>query len=199
MRYFVDGYNLLFRTSWEEEELKIKRDKIVHGLAPKVQKAGIDLLLVFDSQHQVGPGELCVISGLQVYFTDYGETADEYILAQLRKAANPRECTVVTSDTHLAIRARRKGAYSQTIHEFMLLLNRLYKKKNKMSLGKAPLPPHKIKKIPTQEEYYQKIFEKNYIELDLKSNKETPRREKESKPLSDYERWLKAFEKEDGA
>lgn len=210
MHYLIDGYNLLFRCvkARESEDLKTQREEFVKDIAKKIHAAHLDATLIFDSQYQAGPGDRFSIRDLDIQFTDEGETADDRILAHLKKAKSPKDYTVVSSDGRLAWQARIKGAHSLTVEDFIPYLHRIYKKKIKGKLPSPPLlKPAMPERQPTQEERYEKIFEEKLETEPLPTSKELsksyekrPRKKKVSKPtISDYERWLKAFEKEDGA
>lgn len=198
MHYIIDGYNLLFRTTRarESEDLKAERQQIIQELSNKLKIARLDASLIFDAHLKEGLGQQFFVKDLSVYFTDKGETADDYILEVVRQSPNPAIQTVVTSDTHLAWRVRRRGAHSLPVEEFRKTLERIYRKKLSPSPSAVLLKP--LSKKITLEERYEKIFAESAQEEVLPKRKKSTHLPKETEILSDYERWLKAFEKDSG-
>jgi predicted RNA-binding protein with PIN domain len=217
MHYYIDGYNLLFRTLRAKggEDLKIERLHLLNDLAEKLQKTGIEATVVFDSHYQIGDRTRHVLQTLDIHFTDQNQTADAFILECIHSLPNPQFHTVVTSDRHLAWHARCAGAQSQAVEAFRKMLNRVYTKKRYQSAPIAPKPllsaPVKIK-IETLQDKYERIFEEKLKDTVPEQASEhapehakAPRRKKiplEKEPLekreenveSDFDRWLKAFE-----
>lgn len=205
MHYLIDGYNLFFRiiSSKEEGDFTAQRKKLIEDLAKKIHLAHLQATVVFDSQFSPGPAERHFIHGLDICYTEEGVTADEHIIALLKKMPQPQMCTVVTSDSKLAWYARRKGAESQKIEEFIPFLNRLYKKKIKPVVEKEK-KVLTYNKPPTQEEQYEAIFEERLKaepplpKPEVPGTKDKPRRKSTKPTISDYERWLKAFSEDEG-
>lgn len=197
MHYFIDGYNLLFRLLRASNDLQAQRKKIIDELSTKIKFIGLDATLVFDAHYQSGEATKSHLKDLEIFFTAAGESADELIISELKRVADPRQETVVTSDKKLAWRARRKAAHSESVEAFMEWLNRRYKnkirdlKEKRLSLPIAALPvpllaaPLKADKPPTQKEraenctdYYAEIFEREYA----KSLQDVPQKVK--RPLN---------------
>lgn len=200
--YLIDGYNWLFRVlhSKEEETLQIEREKIIRELSLKLSTAQMSATLVFDSHYNPGPAERLIARGIPIYFTDAGQTADEYILEFMKYTARPQDYTIVTSDNRLAWAARQRQAHSLTIHEFKKMLERIcYKKlhpkpKTEMTITK-PITP-----IKTLQNHYEDIFTKGLEESEanlptMKKERKKPEIKTESKELlSDIDRWQRIFE-----
>lgn len=208
MHYYIDGYNLLFRTvrAADDGDLRTQREKVIVELAAKINIAALDATLVFDSQFKAGPGEILCLESLDIHFTDEGVTADDYIIDSLRRAEHPRSITVVTSDGRLAWRARRKMAQSMPVEEFLALLNRIYRKKKRLEAEPIPkvvveVAPVKKKRL-TADEKYAAIFEEKLkaaepmarIPLPEGSDRPQKKHVRIDKP-DDMERWLREFEK----
>ena len=193
MYYIIDGYNLLFRKlhARESENLKVERQKIVQELSKKLKIAGLHASLIFDAHQKEGLSEQFFVEDLRIYFTDEGETADDHIVELIRKSSKPQEQIVVTSDSILAWRTRRRGANSLTVEEFLTTLERIYKKKLNPKTLPTPLLKPSIKK-PSLEEHYEKIFEEKSQRKKIEGKKIEKRETK--KPESDYERWLRIFD-----
>lgn len=176
MHYWIDGYNLLFRfkRTHPDSDLDLQRARqfILEELNEKVSCVQIEVSIVFDATWQIGEGSRSHLGALEILFTAEGETADEYILDEISHLSDPRQETLVTSDKKLASQARSYRAHTQTVEEFILWLNRLYKnrlrgkKKGKgVSLPvSAPLLPPSLpsnKTVPLEGslEAYAAIFE----------------------------------------
>lgn len=131
MHYLIDGYNMLFRLMHAHSDLQTKREQIIYDLNKKVSILNWDVSVVFDATFQMGPGSRSHYNCLEILFTAEGETADEFILNELKTCTNPRLETVVTSDKTLAWHARCRHAHTESIEEFVARLNKLYKNKLK--------------------------------------------------------------------
>lgn len=218
MHYFIDGYNLMFRILRAGDDLQMQRASIILDLNRKIQVVGLDVTIVFDAQYQSGESTRSHLKHLEIYFTNQGETADELILQKLQHEKNPRQQTIVTSDKKLAWLARRRGALTETVEDFLKSLNNRCKNKLKNSpstSARAILPPPKkvipvSTKKPSPEEcfeYYLEEFEANFQEMakmqPVKELKSPPKKKKKAKTkelkqdegLSNMERWVKAFER----
>lgn len=209
MHYFIDGYNLIFRLLHEEEDLQSKREAIIHDLNQKISLLRIDASIVFDATSQLGDGTRTHYDQLEILFTAEGETADEYIMEEIRNHPHPQQETVVTSDKRLAWRVRNRSAHTESVEEFTFWLNRAYKNKQRqLKKGKQipPISPPKPKvssknSLPVQgasleacEDYYAQIFESKWEEIVKKeeakksdallsaSKKRTPRTPKQKRP-----------------
>lgn len=190
--YLIDGYNWLFRSvrGRDEGRLQIERMRLCHELSIKLSTAGIQATIVFDSHYRPGPGEKQHLKEISIYYTDEGQTADDYILEFIKHASKPSEYTVVTSDMRLAWGVRQNSGHSLDIPTFQKTLDRIYLKKTRKKVEyERPVKPVIIPKKSLQD-YYEQAFEGQ-----VKENKE-PKVPK-NREVSDYERWKKAFE--DGA
>ncbi|MEG6523913.1 NYN domain-containing protein [Desulfotomaculum sp. 1211_IL3151] len=121
--YVVDGYNIIY--AWPEFEkmlekgLEHSRDKLINILANFAGFDGNSITVVFDA-HLVksGVGHHEIVHGIEVYYTQEGETADaliERIVGDLGKMGNVH---VVTSDWDEQKIIFGRGAYRVTPKEF---------------------------------------------------------------------------------
>lgn len=224
MHYFIDGYNLMFRVIRAGNDLQLQREAIIHDLNRKIKCLNLHVTLIFDAQYQTGESSRHHYQNLEIRFTEHGETADDFILKELKHQKNPQHVTVITSDKRLAWSVRRRHAKTESVEEFLSWLNRRYKNKKKPALKPTqqreclkpradPVhPPHQLSTTEECFEYYLEQFESTFQLLTtqakqakamMKSNPSKKRRN--SKPskknsdedgLSTTERWLKAFERE---
>lgn len=211
MHYLIDGYNLLFRSlRGSEDDFKQLRENFVKRLAEQIARARLSVTLVFDSHHIEGLGDRGAKETILIHFTDHKETADEYILGMVKKSLNPKEITVVTSDSRLAWASRGKGSFSMPVEEFrMMLAKKEIKEERKGKPLKEEITknieqkkPLKIKdkRAKTDQERWEEAFMKGEAETDqerkmasLDLRDEVIRKEG---LMTDKERWLRAFERE---
>lgn len=132
MRYFIDGYNLIFRSGrFSSSELKNSRMDWIGWL--NLQKGLLHgtITIVFDSAYVPGEIEKSHSGSVEILYTAQGETADQWIINQLawsKKRIN-KSIIVVTSDNQLAKQVRHLGAHTQSIEEFLRIVDRRVEKK----------------------------------------------------------------------
>ncbi len=183
MHYFIDGYNLLFRLLNNSENLQSQRETIIYDLNKKISLLKLDVSIVFDAAFQIGERSRSHYHELEILFTAKGETADEYIIDEIKNNPHPQQETVVTSDKQLAWHVRHGSAHIESVEEFMLWLNRAYKnkvrqlKKEKPKLAPAlliprpnittprPLIPPKDAPLEAYSDYYMQAFESEWNEI----------------------------------
>lgn len=186
MHYFIDGYNLLFRLiPHSQDDLQSRRELIIHDLNTKVSLLKLDVSIVFDSPFQIGEGSRSHYHELEILFTAEGETADEYILDEIKSVLHPEHETVVTSDKKLALRVRNRLAHTESVEDFILWLNKAYKNKlRQIKKTKQPpfttrppsnsltqrssshmLTPSKDAALEACADYYSQVFESKWQEI----------------------------------
>jgi hypothetical protein len=219
MHYYIDGYNLIFRVLKAKDSLRDRRTTLITELSNKIELLKLHTTLVFDSQYQSTEATRHHHKNLEIYYTDEGETADDYIIKSLKaikQSPNKRNVTVVTSDLHLAWRARRENALTMSIDEYLDWINRRHRNKAAQIREEleAPPPPEKIELPKLIPEPFQKTKKKTtpirksdfdyYLEQfggesDVKSDVgEGPTLKKLEEPPkekyeTDFERWLREF------
>ena len=226
MHYFIDGYNLIFRMMRPVDKLQVNREFVIKDLNKKIKTIDLDVTLVFDSQYQHGEESRSHFNHLEIVFTAQGETADDFILSELKRAKEPSQHIVVTSDKRLALRARHY-AKTEDVKEFVAWLDKRYQ--NKLREQKPNTEKQEVKAktkpasssprkpaadVKTEEcfEYYLMHFEQSLASIlqQKKENKEKTakkpstkkrlarKKEDEKNSISDMERWLKIFEEKKG-
>jgi uncharacterized protein len=219
MHYYIDGYNLLFRTMQTDDELADKRQSLIEDLNIKVQLLELEVTLVFDSHYQPGESTRSHYAHLEILFSAHGETADELILEEIKSERYPSKKTVVTSDKKLAWFARRCSAKTESVEQFLEWLNKRYKNKIRQKLlpdpRKATKNP-KIEKIiipvPAKNpeecfDFYLDQFQKRFEVIEearpkrenkqdkAKSQDKSPKKQERKLHISDAQRWQQAFER----
>lgn len=215
--YYIDGYNLLFRSFLDESKLADVRQQIIKNLNEMAAFLKLEIILVFDAQHQMGDSSRSHYQHLEILFSAYGETADELILEEIKSKKYPKTITVVTSDKKLAWFARRCSARTESVEDFLNWLNRRYQNKirrNEQEDSKQDQPakkiksPEKKKHIPQASsspeecyDFYLSQFEDNLKVIEQEKMPPHPQVKPEQKrdvkrtdSINDMERWLKLFE-----
>jgi uncharacterized protein len=121
---------------------------------------------------------------LEIVFTSPGQTADEFILLELKGIERPAHHTVVTSDKNLAWLSRRRQAKTETVDEFLRWLNQRYK--NKLRRMKEPYDSRKEKE--------QAVIEKLRGKAQVKT-KEKSIPALAASPDESFDYYLETFEK----
>lgn len=177
MHYYIDGYNVLFYCLRGEVNLQTARKQILLDINKKVAKMRLDVTVVFDATYQVGEATRQHYDAIEIVFTDFGQTADAYIIEAIKHSPNPRKETVVTSDRELARFARTLLAKTEGTEAFMQRIHLTFQKKlrakpEKKQAIQLPLQPkNKAKEPPpsaTPEsclDYYTRVFETKWEEI----------------------------------
>ncbi len=148
MHYYIDGYNMLFRLLHAGDDLRTQRQELVRDLQLKVNLIKLEATLVFDSHYQPDEGSRSHLDMLEIVFTPLGETADEYIVQELKEIHSPANVTVVTSDKKLAWLCRRRLAKTESVEDFVTWLNKRYRNKLRPQKDK-PTAPATVLKVTT--------------------------------------------------
>lgn len=211
MHYYIDGYNLMFRIlRVSDEALSLQRAKIIEDLNHKAAALHLNLTVVFDAHYQLGESSRSHFDQLEIIFSGTGQTADEYIIHEIKSKKHPLQHTVVTSDKKLAWLVRRHSVKTETVEEFLCWLNKRYENKKRTPLPpilkpKKPAPSKKKAVPPTQStvqecfSYYLETFQK-FIETPKQDPiyfEKLPKKRKAKEPPerveSDFSRWERIF------
>ncbi len=110
----IDGYNVLF--AWEETKaasersLDLARTKLMDILADYSGFTGDDVLLVFDAYRSPdNTGKRFEHHGIEVVFTEAGESADAFIERMANRIGRDDRVTVVSSDNLVRLGSFRSG------------------------------------------------------------------------------------------
>lgn len=225
MHYYIDGYNLLFRILRAGDDVRKQREELTLEIEKKVNLLELDATLVFDSHYQEDDSTKSHFNSLEIIFTAAGETADEFILQELKESNNPSQHTVVTSDKKLARLCQLRLGKTESVDEFLAWIGKRYKNKLRQKklqavkplLTKLPVePPAPVSILPPSPldapqscfDYYLDTFEKEsqQLEKQVMPPRKAPQEPKkiqvkkrqvtkEEARFSDAERWQRAFEK----
>jgi len=176
MCYLIDGYNLLFQLAWDRhaEDLEKSRLFLIKELDRLASILHIELIIVFDAPLQTDEMRRAHFNSLEIVFTGYGETADDYLIHKFEELKNSQQFTLVSADKKLGQKAKHAGLKIMTPHAFISLLRKKVLKK-KQKPEKMPL---------------KKVAEEKPKEIKppvKKVRKGLP-------PLSDFKAWQEIFE-----
>lgn len=216
MHYYIDGYNLLFRLLKGGDDIRKQREEITRDIEKKVNSLELDATLVFDSHYQEDGNTRSHFKTLEIIFTATGETADEFILQELKESNTPSQHTVVTSDKKLARLCQLRLGKTESVDEFLAWTSKRYNNKlrhkklqdskpvvkkptDEQPIPKPPPPPP----LPTPQDapkhcfnYYLETFEKEMKELETvaplskKIEKEPKKPKLKKRPLTKEEAQL---------
>ncbi|HHU85778.1 MAG: NYN domain-containing protein [Pelotomaculaceae bacterium] len=116
----VDGYNIIY--AWPELEKIIEsssmdhaRSRLISILADYAALTGQRIILVFDAHHMKNTAErTAIIDGVEVIYTQTGETADALIERLVGSLPDPGKVYVATSDQAEQVIIFGRGAYRLT-------------------------------------------------------------------------------------
>ncbi|MEK7339179.1 MAG: NYN domain-containing protein [Candidatus Rhabdochlamydia sp.] len=157
MRYFVDGYNLLFHLTKKRNPLRQYRHELITYFATSISSF-LDVVLVFDgsdphekhsTKHHIGQ--------VEIIYTPLCMTADFYIFEEVQLHKNPAHTTVVSNDQELIIRCRALGAKTLSLTDFLSYIAKKNEKKKRSLATPAQETPQEISRL-------LKIFEKKLKE-----------------------------------
>lgn len=118
MYYLIDGYNLLFRKLESGQSIQSQRQNLINALQKIINTLHLSAAVIFDSAYQEYEGSRSHIQTLEVVFTDKGQSADDYILDEIRRHQRPQQLIVISSDNKLTWRCRQLGAKTESCEEF---------------------------------------------------------------------------------
>lgn len=208
MRYYIDGYNMLFRQP-TFKKLQIEREFLLSGLNRKISLLNLNVSIVFDAAFQAGGRTKSHFASLEILYSAEGETADEYIVDVISHASNPRSLVVVTNDRFLGAQVRHLLAKVESVESFMQQLNRSYQKKfnnpPKLKIEKNTLKPedsvrnilHPVctkKTFECDVDYYQRVFEAEFQLIEEK--KKEKRAARSSEKVRKFKKVLNPFDED---
>jgi hypothetical protein len=116
MKAFIDGHNAIHALKLGAEDHETARGLLARRV---LEAAGDEAVIFFDARSaSKGLPVTGRLHGVAVRFCRK-TTADEEILAEVRRTARPGEVTVVTDDRELAGRARQLGARTAPVERFL--------------------------------------------------------------------------------
>ena len=107
----VDGYNLLYLSDIDREDLPYARERLIDDLAAYQAYADRKVIVVFDGyRRSENEGSSYKTGGLEVVYTRTGQTADAYIEKLVHDLKRDYSITVATSDALIQNSVFAQGA-----------------------------------------------------------------------------------------
>ena len=109
MHYLIDGHNLIARmTSIELGEMNSEAELVLllRRWAASGRKRNVSV--VFDRGLPGGENRLLSTGSIRVLFAPNDRTADDLLIARIRKVDNPAEYTIVTDDHSVQAAGKKK-------------------------------------------------------------------------------------------
>lgn len=153
MQYYIDGYNFLFRSAWqiEHKSLEELRHKLILELDEKANLLHLQITIVFDAPLQSDESRRSHFRALEIIFTSFKETADDYLINTFNHLVDPKKAFLVTSDKGLQRRAKCLGVQSQSVEEFLTMLRKKsHKKRFEKPVKPLAQPVQQLKKEETK-------------------------------------------------
>ncbi|MBI2838049.1 MAG: NYN domain-containing protein [Acidobacteria bacterium] len=126
MPFIVDGNNLIGLTAGLSLRDEKSRQILVQRICAYQRRKGGKYAVYFDGEPRVGPMQRdSRLGGVSVRFSGHGVSADDSIKMVLRRAAHPKEYTVISSDRELLTECKHLGARQMSCVEFNRAMGRL--------------------------------------------------------------------------
>lgn len=125
MFVLIDGHNLIGKmpnislSDFDDEE------KLIYYVRRYQARINQNVIIFFDSGQNYNIGRKQTIGKITVIYAPVDKTADELIVNRLRKAKNPRQFLVVSSDRLIQREAKWAGAKVISSTKFAAQLNSL--------------------------------------------------------------------------
>lgn len=132
MHYYVDGYNFLLREEIPYE-LEKARKQFLYYLSERAAVLGLQVTVVFDASFEESLGARQHYRGIEILFTEAGETADAWILQRIASSSTARQSVVVTGDRQLRRLAGLLSAKTESVQHFRQRLLKTPKERDRTS------------------------------------------------------------------
>jgi predicted RNA-binding protein with PIN domain len=155
MKYLLDGYNILFREKDSSGSLEEQRIRLFMKLNLLADASHQNLIVVLDAHRQAGESERHHFHVLEVIYTDFDQTADEYILEYVEQLSlsKRQRMKVVTSDTMLMQKVRIERIEVLSVPSFFKELQRKARVRLQKTIEPSlPKLRPKAKKIQTPQQ-----------------------------------------------
>jgi len=121
----IDGYNVIHRDAELRRQLigslETARESLIRSCVTWLAQrrdAG-QFYVVFDGDRPVDALQTGSRAGVKVFYTDAKQTADDWILALLRKRRHDQEYTIVSDDNYVRRTGRQLGAAVMSVADFL--------------------------------------------------------------------------------
>ena len=176
MKFLIDGYNLMHALGLARprgpKQLERSRTDLIDWVLRVHGADARSVTVVFDGRERVGErDEILIDRELRIRFSA-GESADDLIEEMIRREANPKTLTVVSSDRRLMDAARRRGCLAWSCGDYIeWAIERGH-------VPRQPPPADKPESAPQEETDFWK---REFADLDA-----DPNLRKFNKPFDDF-------------
>jgi predicted RNA-binding protein with PIN domain len=149
MKYLLDGYNILFRERDTNGSLEEQRIRLFEKLNLLAEASHLDFIVVLDAHHKAGELERHHYRSLEVVYTDFNQTADDYMIEYVEcLPLNKRHrLKVVSSDRPLMQKVRLERVEVLSVSAFFKEIERKkHSRLSKKTEPHKPTPPSKAEK-----------------------------------------------------
>jgi predicted RNA-binding protein with PIN domain len=173
MNYLLDGYNVLFREKDSNGSLEEQRIRLFEKLNLLAEDSYQSFIIVLDAHRQTGELERHHFHALEVVYTNFDQTADDYIVEYVeRLVPSERQRTkVVTSDKTLMQKVRLERVEVLSVASFFKEIerkacSRLTKKTEKHQLKPCVKSRKKDPSHQDEMSYWIAIFEERLKQIE---------------------------------
>lgn len=106
MHYIIDGYNLFHKFFSEETELQTQREDLIYWIENLSNEYSFKATIVFDSSNQHNEIERSHKNNISIIYTNYGVSADDFIIELIKFHHFPYKPIIVSSDKKLCLNCR---------------------------------------------------------------------------------------------
>lgn len=144
MKYLLDGYNVLFREKGSHGSLEKQRIQLFEKLNLLAEASRLSLVVVLDSHQQAGELERHHFHSLEVVYTNFAQTADDYIIEYVECLSPSKRLRtkVVTSDKTLMQKVRLERVEVLSVADFFKKIERKAHSRLTKKTEKPSLPNH---------------------------------------------------------
>ena len=146
MKYLLDGYNILFRERDSNGSLEEQRIRLFQKLNILAEASHLSFIVVLDAHQQAGDSERHHYLSLEVIYTDFDQTADDYIIGYVEclPMSSRHRTKVVSSDRALTQKVRLERVEVLSVSAFFKEIER--KKHSRLSEKPEPHKPTSLSK-----------------------------------------------------
>jgi predicted RNA-binding protein with PIN domain len=151
MKYLLDGYNILFRERDTKGSLEEQRTQLFEKLNFLAEASHLNFIVVFDAHHQAGESERHHYHSLEVIYTDFDQTADDYIIEYVEclPVSKRNRMKVVSSDRALMQKVRLERVEALSVPDFFKEVERKeHSQLTKRTKPGKPTQRSKVEKAP---------------------------------------------------
>ena len=126
MKYLLDGYNILFRERDSTGSLEEQRTRLFEKWNLYAENLHLNITVVLDSHRQEGELQRHHFHSLEIIYTDFAQTADDWIIEYVEHIPSNkrRQLTVVTSDRSLMQKVRLEQVAVLSVSSFFKEIER---------------------------------------------------------------------------